>query len=150
MPAKPTSPKAEFDDVFGQARTRPKIFRVGLYVPVSTEDQQTSLMQNRAMREYAARRGWTIALQVREVGSGPEAAARANTGGRLAPRDCPSSDARPTAGQLLRRDFTPLTSGDYTALAAASQKSHVGWRSEDIGAAHPDGSISKGANVATR
>ena len=27
-------------------------------------------MQNRAMREYAARRGWTIALQVREVGSG--------------------------------------------------------------------------------
>jgi DNA invertase Pin-like site-specific DNA recombinase len=27
-------------------------------------------MQNRAMREYAARRGWTIALQVKEVGSG--------------------------------------------------------------------------------
>src|SRR5919202_1375593 len=27
-------------------------------------------MQNRAMREYAARRGWIIALQVREVNSG--------------------------------------------------------------------------------
>src|ERR1700753_2030673 len=27
-------------------------------------------MQNRAMREYAARRGWTIVLQVREVNSG--------------------------------------------------------------------------------
>ena len=27
-------------------------------------------MQNRAMREYAARRGWTIALHVREVNSG--------------------------------------------------------------------------------
>jgi hypothetical protein len=27
-------------------------------------------MQSRVMREYAARRGWTIALQVREVGSG--------------------------------------------------------------------------------
>ena len=27
-------------------------------------------MQHRAMREYAARRGWTIALQVREVNSG--------------------------------------------------------------------------------
>jgi DNA invertase Pin-like site-specific DNA recombinase len=27
-------------------------------------------MQNRAMREYAARRGWTIAIQVKEVGSG--------------------------------------------------------------------------------
>jgi DNA invertase Pin-like site-specific DNA recombinase len=30
----------------------------------------TLAMQNRAMREYAARRGWMIALQVREVGSG--------------------------------------------------------------------------------
>lgn len=27
-------------------------------------------MQNRAMHEYAARRGWMIALQLREVGSG--------------------------------------------------------------------------------
>ena len=27
-------------------------------------------MQNRAMREYAARRGWTIGMQVKEVGSG--------------------------------------------------------------------------------
>jgi hypothetical protein len=27
-------------------------------------------MQNRAIREYAARRGWTIAIQVKEVGSG--------------------------------------------------------------------------------
>jgi DNA invertase Pin-like site-specific DNA recombinase len=27
-------------------------------------------MQNRAMREYVARRGWTVALQVREVNSG--------------------------------------------------------------------------------
>jgi DNA invertase Pin-like site-specific DNA recombinase len=27
-------------------------------------------MQSRAMREYAARRGWTITVQVREVGSG--------------------------------------------------------------------------------
>jgi DNA invertase Pin-like site-specific DNA recombinase len=27
-------------------------------------------MQNRAMREYAARRGWTVVMQVREVNSG--------------------------------------------------------------------------------
>jgi putative DNA-invertase from lambdoid prophage Rac len=27
-------------------------------------------MQSHAMREYAARRGWTVAMQVREVGSG--------------------------------------------------------------------------------
>ena len=46
------------------------MFRAGLYARVSTTDQQTLAMQNRAMREYAARRGWMIALQVREVGSG--------------------------------------------------------------------------------
>jgi len=46
------------------------MFRAGLYARVSTNDQQTLAMQNRAMREYATRRGWTIALQVREVNSG--------------------------------------------------------------------------------
>jgi DNA invertase Pin-like site-specific DNA recombinase len=46
------------------------MFRVGLYARVSTNDQQTLAMQNRAMRDYAARRGWTITLQVREVNSG--------------------------------------------------------------------------------
>jgi putative DNA-invertase from lambdoid prophage Rac len=56
--------------VFGHARKPAKMFRVGLYARVSTNDQQTLPMQSRAMREYAARRGWTIALQVREVGSG--------------------------------------------------------------------------------
>ena len=46
------------------------MFRVGLYARVSTNDQQTLSMQNGAMREYAVRRGWTVALQVREVNSG--------------------------------------------------------------------------------
>lgn len=46
------------------------MFRVGLYARVSTNDQQTLAMQSRAMSEYAARRGWTIAVQVREVNSG--------------------------------------------------------------------------------
>ena len=46
------------------------MLRAGLYARVSTNDQQTLAMQNRAMRGYAARRGWTIALQVREVNSG--------------------------------------------------------------------------------
>jgi DNA invertase Pin-like site-specific DNA recombinase len=64
-------PKAKSEDVFGQARKRSKMFRAGLYARVSTNDQQTVAMQNRAMREYAARRGWTIVLQVREVNSGP-------------------------------------------------------------------------------
>ena len=46
------------------------MLQVGLYARVSTNDQQTLAMQSRAMREYAARRGWTIALQVGEVNSG--------------------------------------------------------------------------------
>ena len=46
------------------------MLRAGLYARVSTSDQQTLAMQNRALREYAARRGWTVALQVREVNSG--------------------------------------------------------------------------------
>ena len=46
------------------------MLRAGLYARVSTNDQQTLTMQNRAMRECSARRGWTIALQVREVNSG--------------------------------------------------------------------------------
>ncbi|HEV3512447.1 MAG TPA: recombinase family protein [Candidatus Sulfotelmatobacter sp.] len=37
---------------------------------VSTFDQHTIPLQIRALREYAARRGWTIAIQVKEVGSG--------------------------------------------------------------------------------
>src|SRR5580765_1768520 len=70
MPIKRASPTAKSNNVFGQARGSVKVFRAGLYARVSTNDQQTLAMQNRAMREYAVRRGWTIALQVREVNSG--------------------------------------------------------------------------------
>src|SRR5438477_6427891 len=70
MPAKQAFLKAKSDNVFGQARLPSKMFRAGLYARVSTNDQQPLPMQSRAMREYAARRGWTIAIQVREVGSG--------------------------------------------------------------------------------
>src|SRR5580700_5974657 len=52
MPAKQTSEKAKSPRVFGQARKPAKMFRAGLYARVSTNDQQT------------------IALQVKEVGSG--------------------------------------------------------------------------------
>jgi putative DNA-invertase from lambdoid prophage Rac len=46
------------------------MLRAGLYARVSTNDQQTLPMQSRALREYAAQRGWTVSLQVREVNSG--------------------------------------------------------------------------------
>lgn len=46
------------------------MFRVGLYARVSTHDQQTLPLQMRAMREYAAKRDWTVVLQLKEIGSG--------------------------------------------------------------------------------
>jgi putative DNA-invertase from lambdoid prophage Rac len=70
MPAKRDFPKAKSGNVFGQSRRPAKMFRAGLYARVSTNDQQTLPMQSRSMREYAARRGWTITVQIREVGSG--------------------------------------------------------------------------------
>src|SRR6478672_9806428 len=70
MHAKQAFRKANSANVFGQARKPVKMFRAGLYARVSTNDQQTLSMQSRAMREYAARRGWTIAMNVRAVGSG--------------------------------------------------------------------------------
>src|SRR6478735_8054530 len=70
MHAKQAFRKANSANVFGQARKPAKMFRAGLYARVSTNDQQTLSMQSRAMREYAARRGWTIAVNIREVGSG--------------------------------------------------------------------------------
>jgi putative DNA-invertase from lambdoid prophage Rac len=44
--------------------------RVALYARVSTHDQQTLPLQIHSMREYAAKRGWTIVAQIKEVGSG--------------------------------------------------------------------------------
>ena len=44
--------------------------RVGLYARVSTHDQQTLPLQIQAMRDFAAKRNWTIAVQIKEIGSG--------------------------------------------------------------------------------
>ena len=46
------------------------MLRAGLYARVSTSDQQTLPMQLRALREYAAKRGWSVAEEVKEAGSG--------------------------------------------------------------------------------
>ena len=44
--------------------------RVGLYARVSTHDQQTLPLQREAMQEYADRRGWSVVLQIEDIGSG--------------------------------------------------------------------------------
>src|ERR1019366_9655161 len=70
MAAKRASETAKSHRGFGHARKPTKMFRAGLYARVSTNDQQIVPLQIRALREYAVRRGWTIALQMKEVGSG--------------------------------------------------------------------------------
>jgi DNA invertase Pin-like site-specific DNA recombinase len=71
MGEKRAFPKPKSPEVFGHPPRRPKTrLRAGLYARVSTQDQQTIPMQTRALREYATRRGWRIALQVKEIGSG--------------------------------------------------------------------------------
>ena len=60
-------PKASQKGVFGQGEKAP---RAGLYARVSTHDQQTLPMQLAAMRDYARKRGWQIAFEVKDVGSG--------------------------------------------------------------------------------
>ena len=66
MAVKRTSEKTKSGQVFGQRRTQSKMVRVGLYARVSTQDQQTLPLQIRAMREYAATRGWTIPFRSRK------------------------------------------------------------------------------------
>jgi predicted site-specific integrase-resolvase len=71
MAEKQDSRRSKSSRVFGhpskQTQTNP---RVGFYARVSTNDQQTIPLQTRALRRYATRRGWTIALQVKQIGSG--------------------------------------------------------------------------------
>ena len=64
MPRKQAFPRTKSGKVFGHP------LRVGLYARVSTHDQQTLPLQIRALREYTAKRGWTIVAQIKEVGSG--------------------------------------------------------------------------------
>ena len=71
MPGKQGSATAKSRRVFGHPgkRTRTAL-RAGVYARVSTTDQQTLPMQLRALGDYAARRGWSITMQAKEVGSG--------------------------------------------------------------------------------
>lgn len=75
MPAKRKVPKPKSKRVFGQSRKLAEMLRAGLYARVSTLDQQTLPMQIRALREYAAKRGWTVVEECKEVGSGAVARA---------------------------------------------------------------------------
>ncbi len=64
-----TQPASTLDrkGVFGQGA---KALRVGLYARVSTHDQKTLPLQLLAMRDYAKKRSWAVAVEIKEVGSG--------------------------------------------------------------------------------
>jgi hypothetical protein len=52
VPVKQGSGSRKSGKVFGQGQKTAKMVRASLYARVSTQDQQTLPMQNRAMREY--------------------------------------------------------------------------------------------------
>ena len=73
MPTKQVFPPPRSRKIFGHP------LRVALYARVSTHDQQTLPLQIRALREYAAKRRWTIVAQIKEVGSGASQRERRET-----------------------------------------------------------------------
>ena len=73
MPVKRASGNQKSRWVFGHTGKPLKAaLRASLYARVSTYDQHTLPMQIGALRDYAARRGWIIALHVRAVSSGAQ------------------------------------------------------------------------------
>jgi len=44
--------------------------RVGLYARISTHDQKTLSLQLAQMRKYVKDRGWSVSLEVKDIGSG--------------------------------------------------------------------------------
>ena len=73
------------------SRKPAKMFRAGLYARVSTNDQQTIPLQIRALREYAVRRGWTIATAGE---GGRQRCAATATAGEVAGGGAPPGDRR--------------------------------------------------------
>ena len=69
MPVKRTSGKAKTKQMFGHLHQTSNNVAGGTLRACSAHDQQTHPMQMRAMREYAANRGWTVAMHVKEVES---------------------------------------------------------------------------------
>jgi putative DNA-invertase from lambdoid prophage Rac len=65
---KPAVSRTSRKRVFGQGERA--VVRAGLYARVSTHDQHTLPMQLAAMREFVRKRGWKIAVEVKDVGSG--------------------------------------------------------------------------------
>ena len=59
-------PTTDHKGVFGQGA---KALRVGIYARISTHYQKALPMQLSAMRDYAKKRSWAVAVEVKDVGS---------------------------------------------------------------------------------
>ena len=96
--------------VFGQGG---KALRVDLYARVSTHDQKTLPLQLSAMRDYAEKRGWAVAVEVQDVGSGATTRPQREIAKRLGVSRTPQSPAcyglRSTLSALTC-DFDPWRS----------------------------------------
>src|SRR6266481_3897244 len=97
MPAKQAFPQRKSDHVFGQSRSRSKMFRAGLYARVLDARSADAIVAGPRYADHSARRRWTIAIEIlKEVGSGASV------------RETPSK-AVPSA-QLVRSDLAMANS----------------------------------------
>lgn len=91
----------------------------GLYARVSTHDQQTLSLQTRAMREYAAKRGWGIALQSRFL-----PASNTKSSGNVSARALPKPVCRVSISVGRSRwEGKPHRSGSFIAPVSAKPRS---------------------------
>ena len=124
--------------VFGQEA---KALRVGLYARVSTHDQKTLPLQLLAMRDYAKKRSWAVAVEIKDVGSGAVAAGpgqhapgteRTRRGIRVTLRSArPDDPQRQSARRRSRRRAGP--GKDKSECQTASQARGPFWREPCVG-----------------
>src|SRR5436853_182921 len=126
MAKKRASQNARSHKVFGQARKQSKMFRAALYARVSTSDQQTIPLQIRALRDYAARRGWAMAALLAVFATFEREILRERVRACLAHA---RQNGKDWADRQLR-PFIQRTFGDYIALASANPRSPVDYGSD--------------------
>ena len=92
MPKPLKIPPVSTPDPKGVFEQGGKALRVGIYARVSTHDQKTLPLQLLAMRDYAEKRGWAVAVEVQDVASGATTRPQRET----------LIEAAPAAGDRLR------------------------------------------------
>ena len=123
-------PKPLKHRLFRPPIARGKVLRVGLYARVSTHDQKTLPLQLSAMRDYAKKRNWAVAIEVQGMGSGATTRPQRQSARRDAGRVCGVRRDRVKAGiDQARKDGKPhgrpMTAGKLVTEMKQDQRGHL-------------------------